>query len=613
MKNKYIPLILTLVAIAISTFLWDKINLSYDIQNQIYGEYSVEQYNPNNETLRFLLFVSLPLFTFLTTYLIFNSQNTYSFNQVIFSNSDHIKNKNNFYYNIFIIFFIIILILEFLTLDFFKLSKNIDFVHDGMLLTPSNNAYLLNKFWSSSYVSRGLFANFGPVVLWKFFGFKSVGLMHMTNLILLFSNKILLIFICKEISKNIIFSEDKKLLYFLILSILSISLVSYFQLNAIPERLFLFLLFFLIFIYSNNQINKFSFALFLMGLFSNISMLWYIDIGAYINVLILFLLIYFLIRSEIKKFTSIFFGIIFSWLMFIFLTPAIEVKEFFHAVLSIYMTVDYWNGLIYPTPFLSGDARSTKALLLLILTGVLTIIVNFNKNVRLTTNNKTLFLFIFIASLLIFKTALSRSDTPHIKVSGGFSFILIYSIGLYFLFHLFERKEKLNIYISKFAKALKKNYVNLLIVFILLNCIVLKTNITDLKNIFSSKNNISKFVNLNDDEYLSLDYRELMKYYEDLTNNEKCVQIFTNEAAIPYFLNKPTCTQFYMMYSLAPLEIQKKFIKQLKRLKPQIILYNSEITTWGFSSKHAPLAFEYIGQNYSFHSKFKFWTFYKIK
>ena len=237
-----------------------------------------------------------------------------------------------------------------------------------------------------------------------------------------------------------------------------------------------------------------------MGLFSNISMLWYIDIGAYINVLILFLLIYFLIRSEIKKFTSIFFGIIFSWLMFIFLTPAIEVKEFFHAVLSIYMTVDYWNGLIYPTPFLSGDARSTKALLLLILTGVLTIIVNFNKNVRLTTNNKTLFLFIFIASLLIFKTALSRSDTPHIKVSGGFSFILIYSIGLYFLFHLFERKEKLNIYISKFAKALKKNYVNLLIVFILLNCIVLKTNITDLKNIFSSKNNISKFVNLNDDE-----------------------------------------------------------------------------------------------------------------
>ena len=75
MKNKYIPLILTLIAIAISTFLWDKISLTYDFQNKIYGEYSVKQYNPNNETLRFLFFISFPLITFLTTYLFFNSQN----------------------------------------------------------------------------------------------------------------------------------------------------------------------------------------------------------------------------------------------------------------------------------------------------------------------------------------------------------------------------------------------------------------------------------------------------------------------------------------------------------------------------------------------------------
>ena len=67
-----------------------------------------------------------------------------------------------------------------------------------------------------------------------------------------------------------------------------------------------------------------------------------------------------------------------------------------------------------------------------------------------------------------------------------------------------------------------------------------------------------------------------------------------------------------MMYSAGPLQIQKKFIQQLKDIKPQIILYNSEVTTWEFSHKHAPLAFKYIDQNYSFHSQFKFWTFYKI-
>ena len=115
-----------------------------------------------------------------------------------------------------------------------------------------------------------------------------------------------------------------------------------------------------------------------------------------------------------------------------------------------------------------------------------------------------------------------------------------------------------------------------------------------------------------DQEYLSSDYEELIKYYKNLVKDENCVQILTNEAAIPYLMSKPTCTQFFMMYSAGSIEIQNKFINQLKKIKPNIILYNSEITTWDFSSKHAPILFKYIDQNYSFHSKFKFWTFYKI-
>ena len=116
MNKKYIPLILTITAIIISTFFWDKINLAYDIQNQIYGEYSVKQYNPSNESLRFLLFITLPLLTFLISYLIINSQNVYKLSHVVFRQPLKINKQDNFNYNIFIIFFIIILILEFLIL-----------------------------------------------------------------------------------------------------------------------------------------------------------------------------------------------------------------------------------------------------------------------------------------------------------------------------------------------------------------------------------------------------------------------------------------------------------------------------------------------------------------
>jgi len=610
MSKKYLTLIFTVIAILISTFLWNKILLPYDIQNQIYGEYSINQYNPNNDTLRFIFFVSFPLLIFLISYLIFYKEKTFSFNYVLFNKGDIKKNSRTNFIPL-IILFIIVLSIEFLTLDFNKFSQNIDYIHDGMLLTPSSNAYFLNKFWESSYIERGLFAQFRPILLWDLFNIKSIGLVHISSLILLYFNKILLVIFCSKISQHLSLNNFIKKIYFLILSILSVSLVSYYNLSAFPERSFLFLLFFIIF-ESSFYNNKFYFSSFLLGLFSIISMLWFIDIGAYINVLLLIILIYFLLRKEIKKISSILFGIVFGWTSFVILVPPGEFSEFVNITLSVYANVDYYNGLIYPTPFLSGDTRSTRALLLIIFAGILTILITFNKNFKLSYESRILFIFLFIASLLMFKTAISRSDTPHIKVAAGFNLFLIYAATLYLLSCLIEKKEKISLKINKFLNFFKKKYLNLVIIFFLLNIFILKTNITDFKNLPYSLKNIKNLATYENNKYLNSDYIELIKYYKSLVEDQTCIQILTNEAALPYLMNMPVCTQFYFMYPTGNTNLQKKFIQQLKNSKPKIILYNSEITTWDFSLKHAPLLFSYINQNYSFHSKFKYWTFYKI-
>ena len=213
-----------------------------------------------------------------------------------------------------------------------------------------------------------------------------------------------------------------------------------------------------------------------------------------------------------------------------------------------------------------------------------------------------------MASILVFKTALSRSDTPHIKVAIGFNLFLIYSSALFFLFSYIENKEKIKNLINKFTES----YINLFIIFFLITVCVLKMNITNIKNIPNSLSNINNFINYKNEKYLSTDYKQLITYYKNLVINERCVQILTNEASIPYLLNKPTCTQYYFMYPIGAANLQKKFIAQLKHSKPKIILYNSEISTWDFSSKHASIVFDYIKQNYSLHSKFKYWTFYQI-
>jgi hypothetical protein len=608
MNKKYLPIILTVISILIVTLFWEKIKLPYDTQNQIYGEYSINLHNPNTDTLRFIFFISLPLLTFLGSYLFFYKEKIFSFKEVVFNKTPLSKDKELINLNLFVIFIIIVLLLEFFIINFDLFSKSIDHVHDGIVLTPSNNAYFLNQFWTSSYIERGLFAQFGPVILWKLLDIKSIGLIHLNNLIFLLLNKILLVLIAVQISKNLLFNDNLKKLYFIILSILSVSLVSYYELSPFPERLFIFLLFFVIFFNSFYKFNEYSFSLFFLGTFSTISILWYIDIGAYINVLLIIIFIYFSIRKELKKIISLFLGITFSWLLFFLIISPEELREFINTTISIYSTVDYYNGLIFPTPFMSGDARSARALLFIIFAGILTIIINFNKNTRLTYNNKTLFLFLFLASILVFKTALSRSDTPHIKVASGFNLFLIYSTGLYFLFLFIENKKKVNFLLSKF----KKNNINLLTIFFLLLICIFKTNLLNIKNISNSLSSINNLINYKDEKYLSSDYKELVPYYKNLIKNEKCVQILTNEASLPYLLDKPTCSQYYFMYPVGAVKIQKKFIYQLKNSKPKFILYKSEISTWDFLPKHASLVFDFIEENYSFYSKFKYWTFYQI-
>ncbi len=613
MSKKYIPFILTIVAVVIATFLWEKIVLTYDIQNQIYGEYSINQYNANNDLLRSLFFILFPLIFFFFSYLILNNEITLSIKELIFDNEKKaFKEKFNLNYYFVFTLFIFFLLAEFLSIDFNRFAAKLDFFHEGVVLVPSSNFYLTKGFWSSSFIEYGFLGNFGTAFLWKIFGIKTIGLARFPELLFLLLNKILLVYLAMRIAKNLLFSERVKLVYFIILSILLISLISYKDNIAATEfssRSFLFLLFFSVFFSSLYRSNRFGFTFFILGTFSIISMLWFIDVGAYINAMLLLILVYFFIRTEYKKFLSILVGVIFGWFIFFFIIPSNEFKTFLNNTLLIYSTYDYIWGLIYPTPFLSGDARSTRALLFIILAGVLVIISSFNKKIKLTYYNKIFFIFIFIAALISFKTGMTRSDTPHIKSSSGFTLFLIYSLGLFFLFSLVLNQNKL--FLSGLGYFVKKNYTKFLLILLAIYFVTFKASTINFNNISSAPSQIIKLINYEDEKYLSSDYSELIKYYKNLSLQDQCIQIITNESALPYFINKPTCTKFYLIWSS---EInQKKLINQLKKSRPEIILFNSEIDPWnGDFLQRVPMLVNYINKNYSFYSKFKFWTFVKM-
>ena len=80
----------------------------------------------------------------------------------------------------------------------------------------------------------------------------------------------------------------------------------------------------------------------------------------------------------------------------------------------------------------------------------------------------------------------------------------------------------------------------------------------------------------------------------------------------PYFLRKPSCTQFYNPSSqIIEGYTEEKFIEQLNKAAPNIILYKSPNNILvNFSNMSN--AIKYINQKYSFFKDYNGYIFYKI-
>lgn len=122
--------------------------------------------------------------------------------------------------------------------------------------------------------------------------------------------------------------------------------------------------------------------------------------------------------------------------------------------------------------------------------------------------------------------------------------------------------------------------------------------------------NFQGITKIDDYKFLNNDYLNFLDIYGDLVKNEKCIQQFTDDNAIPYLLNKPTCTKYYVHAHVIQNWTEDDFIKEINNTKPQYILYASEVN-WFKSRNNAPKADRYILENYSLFKDLSPWIIYK--
>ena len=487
------------------------------------------------------------------------------------------------------LFFIFILVLEFLSLSF--PTTTLDIFHEGQKLSSAYKGLLDGSLWSGSYITTGIInENLGARFIWMIFNHESIGSVRLLELLYILIFKILLICLIYETTKKNFFSENLKLFYFLSTSLISLFFIDYdlstgdsFSYRDIPIIISL-----VIFLRYLNNIDRIYFPLIFLGLISVVSFLWSIDRALIVFLLLILICFYLLINKKYINFFLLIFSVIIFWtLTYIFLGK--EFNYFIENTFSILKNINYIFGIIHPAPFsdMQNSSRATKSLLLIVFSILISFSFLFSKKLKYSWHFKVLIITLSFVSFCSYIYALGRSDGGHIKQTTGI--ILLFYLVFTF-YNLIRYFEKLN-----FNHQFKDNFIlfnNIILLIFFIFSVEININKT-----VNYLQRIKQYIHLNDNSFLSKEQTYFVEQMESITRNYQCLQLFTYDAALPYLLKKPNCSRYYFIYSVGSLKDQKNLIEEMKNTK--LVIYSGQTDNWGFKpQKKLPLVDNYINSNF---------------
>ena len=540
-----------IASIIFSTLIWEKISLPFN-NLEIIGEYSRNEFNPVNDILRYLIFIFFPILIFFSQ--IFFNKDKFKYFILNLNNNSSIKLQKN--YSILFLFalFLLLLILEFLSVQF--QLHNLDLFHEGQQLSSAFKNSQDGSLWSGSYITTGLFyETLSSNIIWNLFEAETIGLKRIMDIFLIFLLKMLLIVLSLKITNFLKLQIFYKNIFFVLITMIFLSIIDYniASVDHLVSReipIILSLIFIAIF-FQSKKVSRI--ILFIFGFLSIASLIWGIDRGLVVNLIIISFLLFFLIRKNYRELIFLSSSILLWWFVF-YLILGDEFTYFISNTISIYSYISYINGIIHPTPF--GDHpdsyRATKTLLSIILISILTINLFFIDNEKYHSGFKFFLVFLCFVCIFSYVYVVGRSDGSHIKHIFGYPIIFLSIFSLYFLLFFLDKKVK--IFNLKF-----KNYF---LVFISIMFFYSFYEI-DYKRIKNYPSRFIEYINLNDTNFINNQEINFINKVETLLENKNCVQLFSYDTALHYLLKKKSCTKYYLTWSVGSIPDQNNFIDEL--------------------------------------------------
>ena len=291
MIKKLFYCLLFILIIITSLFLWSFIEIPYK-ETSIIGDYRSNKYNPNNDLIRYIIFISIPILFFIILKSFKFKENINYFNDK-FKDNDKPKFQSNHYLNLLFFSFCIFVTIEFLSIDF-PLHK-IDIFHEGQQMSSAFKYRKDGSLWSGSYVTIGIFIEtIASNLIWNFFNNVSIGATRYLNLFFIYFLKILIIVNLFQISIISNLKQNLQLVFLFFASLISLDLIDYYHQvgQFIWREIFVF--FILIMFFQTFITPKYTnIILATTGPISCLSVFWSLDrgINCHLLLLVIFLLL----------------------------------------------------------------------------------------------------------------------------------------------------------------------------------------------------------------------------------------------------------------------------------------------------------------------------------
>ena len=580
------------ISISLIVILWDKISLPYSNKYEVVGVYSENNHHQFNDTLRFIIFISLPLLVYLFNCVFFKKKIIEGFCKIFNEN-----NKNNTEKNkdliIFSVSFLVLLIFFFFSKDF--IFHKLDLFHEGQYLGGGFNFLETGNLWVDNFVGTGLFVDvlLSPIS-WDIFNQVSIG---STRLLISILNLILHFFLVYFFYNLVILINLKKylgLLSLILFFLISLHLVNsnYLNFRDIPIIFSLSLIIILLI----KRSDHFFLKIFTLGILSPLSILLSIEKGLYLNFLFFFLILTFILIKEYRWFLYFIIFILFSWIALYAIIGKEEFILFISNSIEIAKYNEYSNGIIYPKPFsgLGDSSRGTKNLIVLLANGIFMISLFIKSTNKITDNFKIFSILFFIESLVFYKTGLSRSDGGHLKQGIALGYIQFISFLMIIIKVYIEKVSS----IKSFAKL---SYLYSPIIFLIL----ISYFFLDLNNIKNYKKNFKKLISANDNFFLSANDKVFLSDSNEFLNKSSCIQVLNYEAALNYLLKKKSCTRYNLIYAIGSKLTQKNLLNEVIEKNVEYIVLGGKYDAWAINPRvRYPYVYKYLDNNYNIINKF---------